>query len=844
MAPHPILKKIARVVLGAAVAAVFVLPLFVDVLFNGKLFPCISGVNYYHIFFFAAQKHLIFDLHQWPYWWTPYYSGYPISLTLNGFLNPVFILALRFFPVLPAYHWLTFGFFVLNIVSTFAFGRALKMTRVAAALTALTYGLSGIIMTWTDVIVFTALFPLLPLVFLACIKIHRGSRIWWWILLALLVYGWIAGFTELLIYDLIALAGFCLFLVVGDPEHMRTWRHHPIAAMGAMIGDGTKKFLTPVLLSILLVSPWLMTVSHFVTRYSNRGLDASINDGASLSLSQVIHLFLPRLSVYHGSIIPVVQLGNNIELFIGTLPFLLLLTLPLTWASIRSRERWFFLGLLVFAFLMLFRSPLYVFVHQLPVLRWFRWHFKWTFLTVFAASVLVGYATDSFPAFRQHRYAKKLLTALWVAASLIILALTVITIASQPIAQRISALGISKYRHAAEQSGRVLQRSPDYYTEIVKGISESLVREFSWRAPWTLLSAILWLVALIAITYTGKKPLPWRTRRLLFVVIAGGGSIMLLMGILTGPSDAFLKEPPATAAYIRSQNAYRQPPISGDAAPTPYRIFTYVPEPTASFLQETYHVDLIDLGNWMILRRELLTDNINTWFGLDGASNIEPLADARIVGATELVSSRVIAPRTLDEELASYSSEPKARLLGRMNVKYVISPLPLTSPWKPVFTSHVFGKIPVTVYENPFFLPRWYFADRITWVDNPGHDAAVGTRALDLASSEASTTVLETQFGNDRALAAQPDPDDRISLITYTEGRLDVTTKTKNARWLVFSETGAPFWHAQIDDLDVPTYQANDAYQAVLVPPGTHHVRFFTLDFWGRTKESIRALFE
>jgi uncharacterized membrane protein YfhO len=43
---------------------------------------------------------------------------------------------------------------------------------------------------------------------------------------------------------------------------------------------------------------------------------------------------------------------------------------------------------------------------------------------------------------------------------------------------------------------------------------------------------------------------------------------------------------------------------------------------------------------------------------------------------------------------------------------------------------------------------------------------------------------------------------------------------------LSFIVTHYPGWHATVDGIEVPIYRANDAFKAVVVPPGTHRVRF------------------
>ena len=123
-------------------AALVAFPVFAPALLGYRL---ISGsVTFGHVYFFDVEREFLLALGHVPGWLPQFYSGYPITLTLDGFLNPFFILALKYLPALTAYHWLTYLFFVANILSAYAFARHLKLSQTASILAALTYAFSGI----------------------------------------------------------------------------------------------------------------------------------------------------------------------------------------------------------------------------------------------------------------------------------------------------------------------------------------------------------------------------------------------------------------------------------------------------------------------------------------------------------------------------------------------------------------------------------------------------------------------------------------------------------------------------------------------------------------------------
>lgn len=758
------------------------LVVFGPILFGGRLFSGLY-VNLYHYFFFAGQKYLVFELGRFPSWWPAFYSGYPISLTLDGFLNPIFLAALWKLPVIDAYHWLTVGFFLANVAACYVFARALKLTPAASLLAAITYGFSGIIIRWTDVIVFTALFPILPLSFLACLRIQEGKHGWRWILLLLLAYGWIGGFAELIVYDLIALAGWCLYLLLRDK---------PRPTVVKLLSDGSRKFLLPVLGSVAVVSPWLVSVIYFTVNSSSRGTGLALESSSSmpLSVSHFVHMILPRLSVTYGGSLPVLNLNDDIDLFLGTTALLLLLVIPFIWKSMH-RGWAFFLGLLSFAILMAFRSPLFLLLHKLPVINLFRWHFKWLFLATFAAGLLAGYALDAVWAFRTHRYAKRIVIALWTGFALLAAMSATFGIASAGIADRIAAMGESRYAQAAANAGRALPSSPDYYAWIIRRMSESLVGGLAitnLATAWTLLC---WAVALVVFTLALRKDVSLARFRSALVG-AGLLSVTVWAGFLVGFPRSYLDETPATARFIRER----------EAGAEPYRIYDYFPEQSVSRLQDTYRIDLTQHDPRALLSREMLGENIHTWYGIDSAFDHEPLSVGRLVSILEEItgSKDREVMKSIETQIAHFSTTSTATLLGQANVKYVLVPHELGEPWKLVFTSKVVNDtIPVYVYENPFFLPRWGFAED--------------------ASAE-----------------------DRMETVEYAPGVLKVKTRTQNEQRVVFRETYVPFWKAFVDGNETPIETHDTAFQSVKVPAGEHEVEFRYAGFWEQGRISLLGL--
>lgn len=819
-------RRTGRPWLMIGALAVVLAAIFGPVLFGGHLFPGYY-VNLYSYYFFDAQKYLLLTLHQIPNWDPHFFSGFPVVLTLEGFLNPIFLLALTYFPVIPAYHWLTVFFFAANIVSAYAFCRALGISKSGSWIAAWSYGFSGIIIRWTDVIVFTCLFPILPLSFLAILKIYRGSKRWWWIFAGLLTYGWFGGFAELLIYDLIVAGAFSLFLLLSD-KPVSLWK---------FAKDAVGKFLVPVLISVAVVSPWLITISGYISQDSNRAKGISVTDssGMPMTLSHVVHMFVPRISIFYGGNIPIVHLEDDIDFYLGTVPLLLLLLLPFLWKKIPGKEKYFFLGLLAFGLLMSFDSPVYALFHQLPVLKWFRWHFKWFFITIFPAAVLAGFAFDRVTEWYGFARAKIAMIAGWTIFSIALLGSLLITLNASALKTFIVEKGAAQYAGIAAAQGQELGRSPDYYRWLITQMADSFVHETSLASGSMILTFALWFLALGALslgffpkTVSAKN----RERALLLATAAGA---LIWTGWLTGFDRSYLTTEPETAKYLHAQNAYQRLPIGEGPTSTqvPYRLYSYFPEQTVSALQDRYRRSFVDHDLRAHLSREMLGDNINTWFGFDGAENREPLVMQSVLEMNAMVFGRspTSSMGSLASQLQSFSSEKRARLLGAMNVRYVLTPHELAAPWKRVFTSKTPEDVPVYVYENPFFLPRWYFAKTVVWDSAPeriGETDATWLQRRALDSYDPPAT--------------QANPNDTIQLVRYTAGELTLRTQTAAGRWVVFSEAYVPFWRGFVDGKEVGLFKANHAFQALYVPAGTHEVSFRYPGFWQQFRESLAAL--
>ncbi len=800
------LKALIGVIIGICLAGlILVWPVF----FEGTLFSGLY-VPFYHYIFFSAQHYLIFDLHTFPHWWPQFFSGYPIDLTLDGFLNPLFILSLKYFSTITAYHILTYLFIIANALSMYWFARVMHLSSIASFVVAITFMTSGIVIRWTDVIVFIAILPLLPLSCIACVRIMEGRYYWMGIWALLLAYAWIGGFSELMVYFLVGVGLFAVYLCI---LHFPLLRTKAIARLGACLGV--------IIVSLLLVSWWIIPVFSFITSSSNRAEGVSTQGSASMptTLSHIIHMVHPRVSVYYGDTIPYLRLGDDIDLFMGAMSLFLLIFGIISVYVKRDRYGLFFLFLALFAFILtLPHSPLFSLLHMLPVVNWFRWQWKWTFLTMFSLSLIAGYGADYITSVITKPLGKRIVKILSSLLILVSIILFLITVFQVPLEQRILSYAQDHYG----ASGRVFTRSPQYYHNILVAMTHSLVYGFSLMNPWVRVMLGIWIAVVLGAWWASRGKVSERHMRWGIVILTFFSCTLPWFHFFKGPSQSYLTTPPQTAVFLRENNKEAKLPLTSDVPL--YRVGIYVPSQAIAELQDTYQVDLVNAQNRMWFDREMLDQNLAPFFGIDSLFNHEPLGDARL---------QKIYFHLQDN---GYTSTSSLSLLRMMNVKYVLSAFELPSPWKKVFTSYApYVGIPVYIYEINSFMPRWYFAQHV--LKSTNEDAFVDlTRISDFSR--------DTLIQSDKNEENKESLKDTLSLIRYTAGSLSLATHTESPRYVVLSETYAPGWRARVDGMPVPTYRANYVYQAVRVPSGEHRVEFYYSGFFEQTSNILSSWYE
>jgi hypothetical protein len=172
-------------------------------------------------------------------------------------------------------------------------------------------------------------------------------------------------------------------------------------------------------------------------------------------------------------------------------------------------------------------------------------------------------------------------------------------------------------------------------------------------------------------------------------------------------------------------------------------------------------------------------------------------------------------------------------LLDALNVKYVVSPVPLREVGQAGFheAAHLTDQ-PVFaffqgmtqgdmyIYRNDRFLERAFWVKQVVGAGD--RDAMI---AAMIDHDLVSTAIVHGDAAPGQAAASSdPGTDDRVAVVSSSAGDLALDTHTGGRRFLVISEIRHPGWRASLDGADLPLAAADLALMGAWIPAGDHHV--------------------
>ncbi|MGD0058963.1 MAG: hypothetical protein ABSD58_06035 [Verrucomicrobiia bacterium] len=167
-------------------------------------------------------------------------------------------------------------------------------------------------------------------------------------------------------------------------------------------------------------------------------------------------------------------------------------------------------------------------------------------------------------------------------------------------------------------------------------------------------------------------------------------------------------------------------------------------------------------------------------------------------------------------------------LLDALNVKYILSMVPLTFPERQYelvekfenqpgwLFYHGLIKLDVFLYRNTHFLPRAFWARQIARADD-------SPTAISLVQSHDMRSVAVVE-GSAPSVLSVPGPADTAEILQAWDGHLSVRTESRGGGYLVISEVWHPGWRALLDGRPLPLYRTDCALLGAAIPPGQHQL--------------------
>lgn len=157
------------------------------------------------------------------------------------------------------------------------------------------------------------------------------------------------------------------------------------------------------------------------------------------------------------------------------------------------------------------------------------------------------------------------------------------------------------------------------------------------------------------------------------------------------------------------------------------------------------------------------------------------------------------------------------KLLGANSVKYIISPKIIKIENIPVMTYFK----DYTIYKNPYFLPRARFVDSIKLFNDQDS-------IMDYIQNNSLSLQKETLLESSDNIKISPCQNCKQEIIWKKDANADLilSAKTDQISILQIADTFYPGWKAYIDGKETKILPANIAQRAIVVPKGTHSIRF------------------
>lgn len=833
------------------------------ILFGNKFFIHTWATDESYPFNAYFDNH--FDNHL-PLWFTSHTHGFPAYLTQSGgFLHPLILLLFKIADYLTAYHFLIFFNLLVACVATYALARRMGMSRKAGVVSAFVFTFSHISIFAHTISLLGGMLVFLPILMLCVFEIYlaktlsptehksnlinwfvRKKRFWLVILTSIIMAAaWMTSYTEGILYVGVTCAAFAIFL-----DFLCYFKNKGIINFGKCFGTARATFVV-IISSIFLSIPWILPVVNFLneTRRSMapEGSILGVFLDPKFQLERIVQLFYPYLSIPYSEYIPHFSTGRiSGFVYVGILPLILGI---FAFLNLRKNKMSIFF-VIFFGFTLLTLAPyipLNWLIHKLPIFNLFRDGYKWIYVSIFIWAILSGFGFDAIKDIYKTKKIKQILRVFeiifFAIFSLAIITNLIFVFFKDKIISfgqaYFSAMSAKNIGLSDAFSGVDLNYVYNLISQAVDKIEWNisfLNPHFFWAIFFILLSALLILLF-------RKSWISLPVFKLLVVVLIVSNFLILWQGFYkTAPAELILK-PPATVEFLNS--------VKNEKG-----LFRVIKFPLFSRYNVDWGIDIDDYISRYEIDIALVNPNFGLLYDIDsiyGGDGFRPLRHERMTSytigglsndtETGLANEGIGYKMSIEDRIQVFNSPFSRNLLSMMNVRYILTTFNLPAPWELVFeTTTTKNEIPVYIYENPDAMPRIYFAKDVKIIP-----VGINTAFDELKKIEdfRETTLIEC----DNTLCPMAAPqnvssEDTLEIEKIDFDYLQLKTKTKTPRWLVYSQSNFPTWEVRVDGELTDIYTANYIYQGIFIPAGEHEIEFKYPGFMGQFFYALKSFID
>jgi len=239
--------------------------------------------------------------------------------------------------------------------------------------------------------------------------------------------------------------------------------------------------------------------------------------------------------------------------------------------------------------------------------------------------------------------------------------------------------------------------------------------------------------------------------------------------------------------------------------------------------------------------RKALPSNIKDWEGIDIKKEkllMDLLGNRSLHNIDGIGVTKQARWKKILDLVKSAPPTDSLMLLNLMNVKYVVSIPPITSPnfklvnsvyprvQDPEKNRELENIVGIKIYENKTMLPRAFLVPACKVVKN---EEKYKKYFQDRLLEPKKLVLLEKQpegFNCEKKYDSNLKKHDSVETTLYKSNTVDLVVNSSSRQFLFMSDSYYPGWKAYVDGEEREIYRANYLFRAVIVEPGKHSVRF------------------